>query len=66
MKNEVIRLSYGDETAWARYTENVDILEYSKDQEKIQVARWKLTEQNAVMLSFKEAEAVAAQENRQA
>ncbi len=66
LKNEVIRLSYGDETAWARYTENVDTLEYSKDQEKIQAARWKLTEQNAIMLSFKEDEAGAAQENRQA
>lgn len=54
LESEVNRLSYGDETAWKRYSKNVDILEYGTDEEEITKARWELTIQNAVMLSCKE------------
>ena len=56
---EVNRLNYGDETAWERYSRNIDILEYSTDANEIRNARRELTIQNAVMTSFKEAEAWA-------
>ena len=59
LKSEVNRLSYNDETAWDRYSRNVDILEYSCDEQEVQDARWRLTVQNAVMHSFQEVEAHA-------
>jgi hypothetical protein len=62
LKNEVNRLSYDDETAWERFASNVDIIEYGTDYEQIQAAKRELTLQNAVMLSFKEAEAWTAHE----
>ncbi len=47
LKAEVSRLNYGDETAWERYSRNIDILEYGTDADEIQNARWALTIQNA-------------------
>ena len=57
LKSEVNRLSFGDETAWNRYSENVDVLEYGTDENEIRHARIKLTVQNAIMTSFRESEA---------
>lgn len=62
LKDEVTRLSYGDETAWERFTKNVDVLEYGTDEEQIQAARRELTLQNSIMLSFKESESWTAHE----
>jgi len=56
LKQEVIRLNGGDETAWDRLSRNVDVLEYSKDPEKISRARLELTTQRAEMIAFREAE----------
>ena len=53
LESEVNRLSYGDETAWERYSRNVDILEYGTDADEIRNARRELTIQNAIMLSCK-------------
>lgn len=57
LEAEVNRLSYGDETAWNRYSHNVDVLEYGTNAEEIQQARRELTFQNAIMTAFKEEEA---------
>lgn len=57
LKSEVNRLSFGDETAWERYSENVDVLEYGTDENEIRHARIELTVQNAIMTSFRESEA---------
>ena len=59
LMGEVNRLNYGDETAWERYSRNIDIFEYSIDADEIQNARRELTIQNAVMISFKESESRA-------
>ncbi len=56
LKEEVNRLSFNDETAWDRYTKNVDILEYGTQEAQINKARQELTLQHAIMLSFKEVE----------
>ena len=56
LKQEVIRLNGGDETAWDRFSRNVDVLEYSSDPEKIKQARLELTVQRAEMIAFKESE----------
>lgn len=54
LKEKVIRMSYGDETAWERFSKNVDVLEYGTDEAEILKARHELTRQKAIMLSFKE------------
>lgn len=56
LESEVNRLSYGDETAWERYSKNVDVLEYGTNSEEIIEARKELTLQNAIMMSFLESE----------
>lgn len=63
LKAEVIRLNYGDETAWDRFSKNVDILEYEGDEQKIRNAQIELTLQNAIMYSFKESEAWTRSDN---
>lgn len=57
LSSEVNRLSYGDETAWKRYSHNVDVLEYGTGEAEVADARRKLTIQNAIMTSFLESEA---------
>ena len=53
LEDEVIRLNNGDRTAWKRYSENVDILEYSDNPSEVKKARTELSLQNAVMRSYK-------------
>jgi hypothetical protein len=64
LKKEVNRLCYDDETAWDRYTKNVDVLEFGTDEEQIRNARRELTIQNAIMLSCKESEMWATHEEK--
>lgn len=59
LRAEVNRLSFGDETAWDRYSKNVDTLEYGTDAKEIEKARKELTIQNAIMTSFLELESIA-------
>ena len=54
LKEEVILMNYGDETAWDRFSKNVDVLEYGTNEAEILKARQELTRQKAIMLSFKE------------
>ena len=56
LKAEVNRMSFGDERAWDRFSENVDKVTYGKDPEEIRRAKQILTLQMAKMTAFKEAE----------
>ena len=60
LKDEVIRLNFGESTAWDKYAESVDVLEYGTDEEQIRKAKSELAKQNAIMLSFKEYESRTA------
>lgn len=54
LENEVNRLHYNDETAWRRYSKNLDVVEYGTDPAEIREAKRRLTIQNVIMHSCKE------------
>ena len=66
LQSEVVRLNGGDETAWERYSKNVDILEYGTEPEKVAAARQELNAQQAAMWEFKDAEAAHSGGRRRA
>ena len=54
LKQEVIRLSDGDEEAWTRFSENIDKVEYSGDARVVETANMELSEQYINMLLRKD------------
>lgn len=49
LKQEFNRLNDNDPRAWEKYSRDIDILEYSKDPNKIEQAKWRLMSQYSTM-----------------